>query len=122
MLEENNTRKGFFERAEFEQLLARLPEGLRPVVTLAYAAGWRIKSEILSLTWDQEDLETRTVRLYRGMTKNKEGRLVYPFPELLSLLAALWREHMANYPVPLGLLSQRAAAQGFLRLLGTGLP
>jgi integrase len=57
MLTENNTRKGFFERDDFNRLLAKLPDELRPVATLAYLTGWRVKSEILSLTWQQVDLE-----------------------------------------------------------------
>jgi hypothetical protein len=32
-LEENNTRKGFFEQTEYEIALAKLPAHLRPVVT-----------------------------------------------------------------------------------------
>ncbi len=31
LLEENNARKGFFEQAEYEAVLAKLPEHLRPV-------------------------------------------------------------------------------------------
>jgi hypothetical protein len=35
-LEEDNARQGFFERWEFETVLARLPEYLRPLITFAY--------------------------------------------------------------------------------------
>jgi hypothetical protein len=49
-LEECNMRQGFFERWEFEAVLARLPEHLRPPITWAYYTGWRMQSEILPLT------------------------------------------------------------------------
>jgi hypothetical protein len=38
--------------------------------------------EILPLTWDRVDLEAGTVRLYRGMIKNKQGRML-SLPQVL---------------------------------------
>jgi hypothetical protein len=35
MLKEDNVRKGFFERAQYEAVLRHLPEALRPVTTVA---------------------------------------------------------------------------------------
>lgn len=84
----NNTRQGFFERPDFEAVRLALPLHLRPVVTFAYLTGWRIRSEILSLTWRQVDMQAGIVRLEPGSTKNEEGR-VLPFavlPELRDLL------------------------------------
>ena len=75
MLREDNTRKGFFERAQFEAVRANLPARLRGVATLAYYTGWRTKSEILPLEWKQVDMDAGTVRLEPGSTKNREGRL-----------------------------------------------
>jgi len=98
MLAENNARQGFFERQEYDRLLAKLPEELVPVVTFAYGTGWRIKSEILPLTWRQVDLEAGTVRLEVGTTKNKEGRLLYLTDELRDMLDRQWQEHLAHYP------------------------
>src|SRR5262249_14349738 len=80
-LEENNVRQGFFEPWEFAAILPRLPEYLRPPMTFAYSTGWR-RGEILSLTWDRVELEEGAVRLYRGTTKNKDGRLIYLTQEL----------------------------------------
>jgi integrase len=75
-LEDRNVRQGFFEKWEFEAVLARLPEHLRPPITWAFYTGWRSQSEILPLTWDRVDLEAGTVRLYKGTTKNKDGRVI----------------------------------------------
>jgi integrase len=61
MLKENNARKGFFEHGEFIAFRNALPEYFKPVVTFAYYTGWR-KQEILSLKWNQVDLNGRTVR------------------------------------------------------------
>jgi integrase len=73
MLKEPPARQGFFEQNEYESLLAKLPDYLRPPITFAYWTGWRIYSEILPLTWSQVDLEEGTVRLLAGETKNDEG-------------------------------------------------
>ena len=78
MLQERNVRTGFLEHAEYEAVLAALPEPIRPVVTFAYLTGWRIRSEILPLEWRQVDFAAGTVRLEAGTTKNKEGR-EFPF-------------------------------------------
>jgi len=74
MLAEDNVRKGFFERDQFEAVRGHLHEDLRPVVTFAYITGWRIPSEVLTLQWRQIDFQAGTVRLEPGETKNREGR------------------------------------------------
>jgi len=43
MLKENNTRRGFFERDQFEAVRAHLPAYARPPATFAYITGWRLK-------------------------------------------------------------------------------
>jgi integrase len=63
MLAENNARQGFFEQAEFEALLPHLPDYARPAIQFAYITGWRIRSEVLPLTWAQIDFVAGTVRL-----------------------------------------------------------
>ncbi len=97
-LEENNVRQGFFEPWEFTAVLARLPERLRPPITWADYTGWRMYGEILPLTWDRVDIEAGTVRLYRGMTKNKQGR-VLSLPQVLKdILEQQWQQHIDSYP------------------------
>jgi integrase len=86
MLREDNVRVGFFEREQYEAVLAHLPEGMRPVITFAYVTGWRINSEVLPLQWRQVDLRLGEVRLDPGTTKNREGRVFYLTPELHQLL------------------------------------
>lgn len=86
-IEERNARTGFFEPDQYEALLERLPDHLRPVATFAYLTGWR-RGEIVSLRWANVDFASRTIRLEPGSTKNGEGR-TFPFgtlPELAHLL------------------------------------
>jgi integrase len=55
MLKENNIRKGFFERDQFESFCRHLPQDVQPLVTFAYITGWRIRSEVRFLQWSQVD-------------------------------------------------------------------
>jgi integrase len=61
MLQENNVRKGFFEREQFEAVRKHLPDDLRPMITFAFITGWRIPSEVLKLQWRQVDFQAGTV-------------------------------------------------------------
>jgi integrase len=59
---------------QFWKLYEKLPQHQQPVALLAYETGAR-KKELLRLKWNQIDLKTRIVRLNRGETKNKDGRM-----------------------------------------------
>ena len=82
MLEENNVRKGFFEREQFQAVRKLLAAPLQPVVTFAYITGWRIHDEGLTRRWSDVDFKAGTVRLDPGETKNGDGRTFYLTPEL----------------------------------------
>ena len=86
MLDENNVRTGFFEPAQFQTVLARLPEDLQPVFEVAYITGWRVKSEILSRQKCHLDLKAGWLRLEPGETKNKKGRIFPLTPHLRQVL------------------------------------
>lgn len=86
MLKENNARRGFFEREQFEAVRRHLPEDLRNLVTVAYVTGWRIADELLPLEWRQVDFKAGTLRLEPGTTKNDEGRMFAMTPELRQTL------------------------------------
>ena len=92
MLREDNIRKGFFEREQYQAMLEHLPHYMRPVITFAYVTGWRIASEILPLQGRQVDLEAGEVRLDPGTTKNREGRVFYLTGELKELIAKQRKE------------------------------
>lgn len=93
-----NVRKGFFEQEQFEAVLEKLADCLKPPITIAYITGWRLQTEVLPPRWDQVDLGAETVRLEVGTTKNKDGRLVYLTREMQAVLEAQWNEHITLYP------------------------
>jgi len=86
MLREDNVRRGFFEREQFDAVCRHLPACLQAVVSFAYVTGWRIRSEVLPLEWRQVDFAAGTVRLDPGTTKNREGRVFPMTDDLRNLL------------------------------------
>ncbi len=76
-----NAREEFLEDWEYAALKAELPEHLQPVLTFIFWTGWRFKSEVRTLKWEQVDGERGVVSLRKGTTKNDEGRH-FPFAEL----------------------------------------
>jgi integrase len=91
MLKENNTRKGFFEHADFIALRDALPDYLKPFVTFGYRVGWR-EQEVASLTWADVDRQNGIVTLKVGETKNDEARTVYLDDELREMFETLWQQ------------------------------
>lgn len=58
------------------------------------------------MTLAQLDLEAGTLRLNPGTTKNDDGRLVYPTPELKAMMAAqVARVKACGTSLPRGCLS-----------------
>src|SRR5262245_15300300 len=84
-LPESNARQGFFEAAEFEALVAALPEYLRDFARFAYLTGWR-RGEILSLQWADVDLKGGAIRLRSEHSKNGHGRVVMLGGDLETLM------------------------------------
>lgn len=73
LLEENNRRLRFLSKEECQTLLDACDKHLKPIVIMAMNTGMR-KGEILSLKWDNVDLQHRFILLDSGMTKNGERR------------------------------------------------
>jgi len=93
MLRENNVRKGFLKDAEYSALARTTGEKglwLRALFELAFTYGWR-KSELLGMEVAQLDFSERTITLYVGTTKNKQGRLVEMTDKAFELLSSLAR-------------------------------
>jgi integrase len=81
LLKEPPARKGFVTRAQFENLLSKLPPNLRPLVTFLYYCGVRV-GEATQIDWSQVDLEGAMIRLEGEQTKTSEARIV-PLPDVL---------------------------------------
>ena len=90
MLQEDNVRKGFFERHEFEAVCKFLPEAYADIANFAYITGWR-SAEIKDLQFRNLDFEAGEVRLEPGTTKSREGRAFPMFSELRVLLEKRFR-------------------------------
>jgi integrase len=86
-LPENNARRGFFEKDEFERILPHLPAPMDDVARFGYVSGWR-KEEIRTMRWSQVDRSAREVRLFDS--KNGEGRLLPLDEGTWALFEKLW--------------------------------
>jgi integrase len=85
MLEENNVRKGFLEHEAYAKLRDALPEGVQLLFVVAYHVGCR-SGELLKVKWSQVDLGAKRIRLEPGTTKNKEGRTLPVYGEMVQRL------------------------------------
>jgi len=88
-LPEQNVREGFFERAEFEAVVAHLPEDLKDFARWAYVSGWR-RGEIASLRWRDVDREGRTITLSWRASKNRRPRVIALEGELWEIIERRW--------------------------------
>jgi integrase len=98
MLKENNTRKGFLESAQYDELArecAKYGLWMRTLFELGYTYGWR-HEELLSMRVSQVSIADRTIRLNPGETKNDEGREVTMTPLLRGLLQECVRGKQPN--------------------------
>lgn len=86
---ESAPRRGFLDAAQLQDVLAFLPTELRPAILFAYITGWRIKSEVLPLTWSRVDFTASEIRL--DTSKNGEGRVFGINDDLRTLLRAQQR-------------------------------
>jgi integrase len=87
--ESRNVRRGIIEPTEFARVLKRLtPASYAAVAEAALITGWRLRSELLTLTWGQADLRAAQIRMDPGMSKAGEGRTFPITTRLRKLLAA----------------------------------
>src|SRR5260370_28084033 len=84
-LQEAPPRKGYFERPQFEAVRRHMAADYQVIVTLYHTYGFRLQ-EVLGLERRQLDLQTGTITLDPGSTKNDEARTIYLTPELKVLL------------------------------------
>jgi integrase len=86
-----NARQGFVEPKTLTAVIGELPAWAKPVVEFLALTGWRVRSEVLVLTWKHVDGRAKVVRLEPGTTKNGRGR-EFPFNEYPPLRALLDRQ------------------------------
>lgn len=88
-LREPKITERFLDEEEARKLLTACNSSLRPIVLTALNTGMR-KQEILGLTWDRVDFNTRSIRLVE--TKNGEHRKVPLNSTMLNMLEGLPHE------------------------------
>ena len=84
MLAEAAPRQGFVNPADFEAIVAALPDNLRDLARFGYLTGWRV-GEIITLEWSDVDREGRRITLRREHSKSGEPRAI-PFVSTLALI------------------------------------
>lgn len=91
-LEVDNVRERVLDDEDVANILKELPEDIRGAIEFGAYTGWRVKSEVLPLTWDRVDLERGVIRWEVGTTKNKAGRVLIlrTLPNLKALVER-WR-------------------------------
>jgi integrase len=89
-LPENNVRMRILTQEEFQRLLDRCPDHLRPVILTAYFTGMR-RSEVVGLLWSEIDFEKGFIRLPASRTKPKVARPVPIPPPVKNMLERLPR-------------------------------
>ncbi len=97
----NNVRKGTLPHDKYPELLAALPERLRPVLALGYHTGMRL-GEIQRLRWEQVKFLDGVIRLDPGETKNDEGRAIPVNEELMRVLKAEYLKREPGCPLVCG--------------------
>ncbi|HXK09296.1 MAG TPA: tyrosine-type recombinase/integrase [Vicinamibacteria bacterium] len=85
VLEARNRRVGFFERTDFERVLAHLPAGVASLAEFLDWSGWR-KGEALGLEWRSVDADAGVLRIEDS--KNREPRTL-PYKALPALAAVI---------------------------------
>jgi integrase len=86
-LKESAPRQGFVEDQRYAVLMQHAEEPwLRALVATAYAFAFRKSELLLEMKVKQVDLETRSLTLYAGTTKNDEGRIIKMTEEICELM------------------------------------
>jgi integrase len=95
---EDNAREGFVDPADFERLLALLPDdGLRELIEFRYLASWRPKEAAALLVTDL-DLENRAIRLKARNSKNGRPRMIKLSGRMMEVITRALSRRSADCP------------------------
>lgn len=96
-LPENNARQGFLEFADYQAILPELPDWAKDPFRMAYYCGWR-KMEVLTLRWDEIDLDGKVIRLDPARSKTSEGRTL-PFGDIAEVISRRLHDRRPGLPL-----------------------
>jgi integrase len=97
LLEENNVRKGFLEHEAYIALRNELPDHLKAIFVIGFHTGARV-GELEDLVWPRVELYARRIVLQPGETKNREGRALPIYGEMLEWLRMAKVIRDAHFP------------------------
>jgi len=89
-LPERNVRQGFLEKADFEVVVAHLPEYLQDFARFAYLCAWR-KGQIASLTWADVDRNAGIIVACAEHVKNGRAHKIVLEAELAEIIERRWK-------------------------------
>ena len=84
-LAENNVRQGFFTRAEFEAVVAALPEYLQDFTRFAFLCAWR-KGQTAALKWEHVNRTDGVIIAPGEIVKNKHPHKIVLEGELTMII------------------------------------
>jgi integrase len=80
-----NVRQGFIEYDGYQKLLSHLPPSLKPLFVCSYHVSSR-KGELKNILWPQVDLKDGLIVLDHSDTKNKQGRALPIYSDMIDAL------------------------------------
>jgi integrase len=89
-LQEENTRQGFIEQAQYMALREALPDHLKALLVVGYHCGNRL-GELRKLRWSQVDLESGEIRIEQGQAKGKRPRTLPIYGDMAEWLTRQWK-------------------------------
>ena len=98
-LPERNARQGFFENADFETVVAHLPEYLQDFSRFAYLCAWR-RGQIASLQWSDVDRNAGVIVARAEHVKNGRAHKIVLESELAEIIERRWVAR--EYQTPTG--------------------
>jgi len=107
----HNVRSNFPEPEQLARILDTLPVYLRGVIVFATLTAWRIKSMVLTLTWQHVDWKRQLVTLPAELSKNKKP-VKFPFGPLPELKQLLERQLASGEPVSASHVFHRPDGRG----------
>jgi integrase len=85
MLREDNARRDFLAAADFQAVLANLPEEFRDPIAFMYGTSWR-QGQVAALEWRDVDLAARTVTARAETTKTGRPHTIPLTGETLAIV------------------------------------
>jgi integrase len=95
--ESHNVRQGFLSFDGYEILREKLCASLRPLFICGYHVSSR-KGELQKIKWDQVNLATKLITLYPSQTKNKTGRGLPIYGDMMDALKEQKRIRDEQFP------------------------